>query len=460
MSMAVQFHLQQRVILVLCLVAVLIGVMARLATLGSKSLWYDEAYTVQRAAFPIEGVWSESGRARTDSHPPLYYAGLHYWMAATGRSEVVLRLPSALASVANLGLVYLLSRRLFGQPTALFAVALLALAPLDLWYAQEARMYIFMCTIGLLLAIGLWWNHWLALPLLTMVCTIGLYLDYTMLPIWAGISAVWLADWWQNGRSRRAFIFWLVSASIAWLIFQPWYPNFANMLDRIDDVTMFQRIRAALGLPDLTGQHFLFPLAGLTLVLILLTPVLQRWLVRLASRRWFVWSAVLIFALLTVGTLYPRFYSVKRVVVQGWPFVVILVAWLLAMQKSHRERLWQQLLAVSLVSLLIILFFVPKDDWRGAVAYINQHAQPEAILLLDPPWLHDVVSLYEPVIGTRRSNPETFEQLRGRPVWLISERYPNLPIPYTPAETWLDANLELVSAVPFFRLEVRHYQSK
>jgi hypothetical protein len=444
------------------IIIVLIGILLRLTTLESKSLWYDEAYTVQRAALPIEGVWSESGRARTDSHPPLYYAGLHYWMAVTGQSEAALRLPSAVVSIANLGLLYLLGRRLFGREVAFVAVSLLALSPLDLWYAQEARMYIFMCTIGLLLALGLWWEHWLALPLLTIVCIAGLYLDYTMLPIWTGISAVWLVDWWQHGRPIRQFLFWVISALVAWLVFRPWYPNFANMLDRLDDVTLFDRIRVALGLPDLLGWHFLLGLVCLVFLLMLLARPLQRWLQQAASQRWFACTILAAFALTTLFVLFPRFYSIKRVMVQGWPFVILFVAWLLVRQQSYRDRLWQLLLGVSLVSILIITFLIPKDDWRGAIAHINEHAEADAILRLDPHWIIDVAAIYRPVIQThrKRGNQENLEQLLARDVWLISERYPNLPVPYTASEIWLDQNHELVEATPFFRLEVRHYRPK
>jgi hypothetical protein len=444
----------------LVLIVVLIGVLLRLTTLESKSLWYDEAYTVQRAALPIEGVWSESGRARTDSHPPLYYAGLHYWMAVTGQSEAVLRLPSAVASIANLGLLYLLGRRLFGREAALVALALLALSPLDLWYAQEARMYIFMCSVGLLLAIGLWWEHWLALPLLTIVCIAGLYLDYTMLPIWMGISAVWLVGWWQEGRSIRQFLYWAISALVAWLVFRPWYPNFANMLDRLDDVTLFDRIRVAVGLPDLLGWHFLVVLVCLTLLMILLARPLQRWLQQAASQGWFAWPIFAAFALITLFILFPRFYSIKRVMVQAWPFVILFVSWLLVRQQRYRNQLWQLLLSVSLAGILTITFLIPKDDWRGAIAYVNEHANSDAILWLDPHWIIDVAAIYRPSIRTQRGNQADLEQLPGREIWLISERYPNLPIPYSASEVWLDQNLELDEATPFFRLEVRRYRSR
>jgi hypothetical protein len=194
--------------------------------------------------------------------------------------------------------------------------------------------------------------------------------------------------------------------------------------------------------------------------LLLLARPLQRWLQRVAATRWFAWPIFAGYTLTTLFILFPRFYSAKRVLVQGWPFVVLLVAWLLARQARQRNRLWQLLLAVSLASTLIVTFLIPKDDWRGAIAYVNEHAQSDALLWLDPPWIIDLTSIYQPAIPVERSDPKKLEQLRGRDVWLISERYPNLPIPYSPSEAWLDQNLKLVEATPFFRLEVRHYVSE
>jgi hypothetical protein len=155
--------------------------------------------------------------------------------------------------------------------------------------------------------------------------------------------------------------------------------------------------------------------------------------------------------------LFPRFYSAKRVLVQGWPFVVLFVAWLFTRQEKNGKSFWQLLLGISLASMLIVTFFIPKDDWRGAITYINAHAESDAILWLDPPWTGDVTSIYRPAIQPQGSNPENIEQLRGRDVWIISERYPNLTVPHTRSEAWLDQNLKLVEAIPFFRLEVRHY---
>lgn len=125
----------------------LIAVLLRFPSLGLKSLWLDEAASVRFATPVLENVDS--------IHPPLYYFLLHHTMTSLGDSEAAIRLPSAIFSLANVGLLYLLGRRLADRETALLAAALLAVSPLDVWYAQEARMYAAVACATLLIALGL-----------------------------------------------------------------------------------------------------------------------------------------------------------------------------------------------------------------------------------------------------------------------------------------------------------------
>ncbi|HJW91734.1 MAG TPA: glycosyltransferase family 39 protein [Anaerolineales bacterium] len=53
----------------------------------------------------------------------------------------IIRLPSAIFSITSVGLIYALCLELFDRQTARFASLILALSPLHIWYAQEARRY-------------------------------------------------------------------------------------------------------------------------------------------------------------------------------------------------------------------------------------------------------------------------------------------------------------------------------
>ncbi len=43
-------------------------------------------------------------------------------------------------------------------------------------------------------------------------------------------------------------------------------------------------------------------------------------------------------------------------------------------------------------------------------------------------------------------------------LWLVAERFHGRPIPSSPSEAWLDENMELMEAIPFYRLELRRYR--
>lgn len=445
------------------LLIVLIAAAAlRLAWLGGKSLWFDEAFSVAHASNSVERILAMDWE-RPESHPPLYYLGLHVWMQIAGQGETAVRLPSALISLLNVGLLYVLGRRLFGAQVALPAAALLAVAPLSVWYAQEARMYVFVTGVGLLSALLLTWNSWWLLPALTAVLTVGLYLDYTFLPLWTALSALWFAAWWHGEREKRPLLIWLIATSGAWLVFQPWTFHLYEVLASFNDVHIFLRLHETVGLPFLTPLEYLLVMAlgGVALSV----AVSFGWR-RLQNPRVVAVLAPLAIGVFVAATLLfplPRFYGLKRVLVVGWPYVVLGVAWLTARRWPHDARVGQGLMAISLAAALVALLLVPKDDWRGAVAHINQHATPpaeaESVTWLDPFWNIVPYDYYAPVVPGQRGNLQRLEAAaRAGEVWLVAERFPGQEVPASSGEAWLDENLELVETVPFYRLEVRRYR--
>jgi len=116
----------------------LAGTLLRLEGLGRDSLWHDEGWTASL-------VRGSPGRLlhhlrRHDAHPPLYYLLLQAF-SPLGDSEAALRLPSALAGIAAIPLLYRLVRRLYGPAPATLAALLLALSPAHVHFSQEARSY-------------------------------------------------------------------------------------------------------------------------------------------------------------------------------------------------------------------------------------------------------------------------------------------------------------------------------
>ena len=86
----------------------------RLLLLGSKSLWLDEALSLRIALAGQAAFWS--GKVEI-GHPPLSFWLLEQW-AQLGRSEFVLRLPSAILGSLSVLLIYVLAKDVADRPDA------------------------------------------------------------------------------------------------------------------------------------------------------------------------------------------------------------------------------------------------------------------------------------------------------------------------------------------------------
>ncbi len=85
---------------------------------------------------------------------PLYFLLLKLWVLVWGDSTVALRSFSLLVSLPLLPLVYVLGRQTVGRADRLVAALLLALSPLQLYFAQEARVYMLATLLSALATVG------------------------------------------------------------------------------------------------------------------------------------------------------------------------------------------------------------------------------------------------------------------------------------------------------------------
>src|SRR5262245_255326 len=123
----------------LALAAVLaLSLALRLHELGDRSLWLDEGISLWLARRPWDDLLPTL--ATHDESPPLYFALLHLWRAG-GENEAALRLPSVLAGVLAVALGAALGTALGGRGAGLLAALFLAVSPVQVHHAQEARMY-------------------------------------------------------------------------------------------------------------------------------------------------------------------------------------------------------------------------------------------------------------------------------------------------------------------------------
>lgn len=228
-----------------------IGVLLRLLNLEGKIFWIDEAFTALNISgyseidllqswqqtplttagdllqyqFPAAGtnfVDVIRGLAATKpQHAPFYFILARWWVQLWGDSIAVLRSFSAIASIATLPMLALLSRELFANKvTAYLAVALMAVSPFQVLYAQEARHYS-LWTLGIVaMSWALLWagrsRRWQAWLLYGVFATLSLYtFVYTVFVLLAhGLYVLW--------QRRTALMPFLLSGGMSVVFFLPW----------------------------------------------------------------------------------------------------------------------------------------------------------------------------------------------------------------------------------------------
>ena len=123
----------------LVIIITLVGGWLRVLNPGGEGLWLDETFSLWVANHSVADMlqWI----VKIDSHPPLYYLLLHYWIALNGNTPYYARLLSALFGAATIPVIYLIGKRMSGAVMGFAAAVIFALSPFNIYYAQETRMY-------------------------------------------------------------------------------------------------------------------------------------------------------------------------------------------------------------------------------------------------------------------------------------------------------------------------------
>ncbi|MBD8899303.1 glycosyltransferase family 39 protein [Rhodanobacter sp. DHG33] len=127
----------------------LLALAARCIRLGHQPFWLDEVFTYQRIHLDTAALIADSFANR---HMPNYFLLLRSLMPPQP-DFAALRLPSALFGALSVGVVFAIGRRVAGRFAGGVAALLMALAPTQVQYGQEARSYTLLL---LLIAIALW----------------------------------------------------------------------------------------------------------------------------------------------------------------------------------------------------------------------------------------------------------------------------------------------------------------
>jgi len=83
-------------------IILLTGSILRFYNIDKKSYWLDEELSIRLSSLSISGIIDNSAN---ETHPPLYYFILHYWMNLFGDSEASARSLSAIFGIISIMLI-------------------------------------------------------------------------------------------------------------------------------------------------------------------------------------------------------------------------------------------------------------------------------------------------------------------------------------------------------------------
>lgn len=209
------------------LAALLLLVALLAAGASTKAFWEDEAFTTHTAQQPLDVI------LRTDRHvhPPLHYLVASAWVRFSGPSELAMRWLSIACAALAAALGYALARRWLGASVARTFIFLLALWPLFITYAHNARYYSWLVLLSM---IALWcadsharsgqvrWLIGFALAGAAM-----LYTAYASVIALAGCTLWWAMNVRRSAPIARPALGWLAANAAIALAFLPWQATFA-----------------------------------------------------------------------------------------------------------------------------------------------------------------------------------------------------------------------------------------
>lgn len=438
----------------------LLALAPRLFLLGNPSMWGDESYSIALSAGSLDQILATTH----DVHPPLYYLLLHYWLAL-GRSELLVRLPSALLGAVSVLVLYALARAWLSERSALLAAVLLAVSPLHVWYSQEARMYSLLTFFGVVSALSLslilrrgqrlWWLVYVVSALA------GLYTHYAMFAVLLGENIL-LAVWWlTHGRRVSLLVPWACSVAALYLGFLPWLAVFRENVQGIPNIHGVLRLES-LWQNDLP----LFIIAAAAGALIL-GGAAWLWLrtVRSAGARisGILGAAALgLYPVLTVISAVPWATSVKRQIVAFLPFLLLLVA--TSVPRHARKPAIYVLVILTSVSLIASYTHREMEDWRGVDRLVQAQGQAGDGVIFHAFYTRIPFDYYYagplPRLGLDYTDfPAQLSQVAGQyqRVWVVfnQEQYTD---PEASVRSWLDANWRVLDTRQFTRITVVLYK--
>jgi mannosyltransferase len=124
---------------IILLLILILATVLRFHGLSTESYWLDETVSIDYAKKDVPSIIDST--YSNETHPPLYYILLHFWINLFGTSEIATRSLSAVFGIFSILIIYKVAENLFDNYTGIISALLLAISPFHIFYSQETRMY-------------------------------------------------------------------------------------------------------------------------------------------------------------------------------------------------------------------------------------------------------------------------------------------------------------------------------
>jgi uncharacterized membrane protein len=433
------------------IILLVLGVFLRFVNLDKKVYWIDEVYTSLRISGYTQAelvqevtkgqllsvadlqkyqrpnsekgvIGTVKGLALEEPQiPPLYFVMARFWVLIFGPSEAVTRGFSALISLLAFPCIYWLCLELFeSSVTGWVAMGLIAISPLQVLYAKEARNYslwsvmILLSSWALLRAIRLNKKpNWLVYG---ATVAFGLYshLFFALVALGHGIYV--LAT--QGFRWSKTVGAYLLASMTGLLAFTPWIWIVINNSTSIVKTTGFQSERTTLpflvinwlgnisrgfldlGVNSYASLAYLVPLSSLIVTVLIIVGYSMYFLCRNTATRVWLFVITLIsvpaLALILPDLLFGGYRSaLSRYLIPLQLGIQLAVTYLIATKitlkyvQNWREHLWKLIGIVLVLSGVVsgVISSQSETWWNMAYAYqispvtsiINKASRPLTI---------------------------------------------------------------------------------
>lgn len=408
------------------IIILILGIFFRFINLDTKVYWQDEAATSLRISgyskiefvqqlYNGQPITVAELRERYQSpnesknlgdtlkvfmgkaeHPPLYYLMARFWAQMFGGSVTAMRSLPALISLLAFPAMYWLCQELFAAPLiSWMAIALIAVSPIHVLYAQEARQYslwivlILLSSAALLRAIrkknmGSW-----AIYGITLVLGCYTHLFFCLVGFGHGLYLLGVAGL-RHHKILKGYLF---ASAAALLAIAPWIWVFIQYKNNSH---YFDSITTALG-REISGSRLLGKwfrsvnrffhdgdLGSANLILVLFAAYSIYFICRHSPKRvwWFILTLFGVTAL-TLGlpdliTGGQRSVRTRYLIPCGLA-LELAIAYLLTLKPSHSPKVWQQRLWQSVTVLLISVGVISNsisaraDSWWNKNIAVTKH---------------------------------------------------------------------------------------